>query len=91
MGRARLVPDGNAVHVQVRACGFPPGFHGFRVLGVGLVDGGPAFAMAGGHDNPAGAPHAHHAGDLPSPLVKQDGTAELDFRKQCGGSGGGGR
>ena len=36
--------------------------------------------MAGGHDNPAGAPHAHHAGDVPSLLVKQDGTAELDFR-----------
>lgn len=36
VGQARLEPDGNAVHVQVRACGFPPGFHGFRVLGVGL-------------------------------------------------------
>ena len=47
--------------------------------------------MADGHDNLAGVPHAHHPGDVPSLLVKQDGTAELDFRKQCGGSGGGGR
>jgi|Tabmets5t2r1_1033131.scaffolds.fasta_scaffold01148_3 Cu-Zn family superoxide dismutase len=80
VGWARFERDGAAVHVKARAYGLPPGFHGFHVHAVGVCDGAVGFASAGGHYNPAGASHAHHAGDLPSLLVKQDGTAELDFR-----------
>jgi Cu-Zn family superoxide dismutase len=78
VGWARFEPDNGAVHVKVRAYGLPPGFHGFHVHAVGVCV--PPFASAGGHYNPAGATHGHHAGDMPSLLVKQDDTAELDFR-----------
>jgi superoxide dismutase, Cu-Zn family len=80
IGWARFEPDGTAVHVKVRAYGLTPGFHGFHVHALGVCDGAVGFTSAGGHYNPAGATHAHHAGDMPSLLVKQDGTAELDFR-----------
>jgi len=82
IGWARFEPDGDAVHVKVRAYGLSPGFHGFHVHTLGVCDGAVGFTSAGGHYNPAGAAatHAHHAGDMPSLLVKQDGTAELDFR-----------
>jgi Cu-Zn family superoxide dismutase len=80
VGWVRFEPDGDAVHVKVRADGLTAGFHGFHVHAAGICDGLVGFATAGGHYNPAGATHAHHAGDLPSLLVKQDGTAELDFR-----------
>lgn len=80
VGWARFEPDGDAVHVKVRTYGLAPGFHGFHVHSVGVCEGSVGFATAGGHYNPAGTTHAHHAGDMPSLLVKQDGTAELDFR-----------
>jgi Cu-Zn family superoxide dismutase len=80
IGWARFEPDGDAVHVKTRAYGLTPGFHGFHVHTLGVCDGAVGFTSAGGHYNPAGATHAHHAGDMPSLLVKQDGTAELDFR-----------
>jgi superoxide dismutase, Cu-Zn family len=80
IGWARFEPDGGAVHVKVRAYGLPPGFHGFHVHAVGVCDGAVGFTSAGGHYNPAGTSHGHHAGDMPSLLVKHDGTGELDFR-----------
>jgi superoxide dismutase, Cu-Zn family len=80
VGWARFEADGDAVHVKVRAYGLTPGFHGFHVHAAGVCDGSVGFATAGGHFNPAGTTHAHHAGDMPSLLVKDDGTAELDFR-----------
>jgi Cu-Zn family superoxide dismutase len=80
VGWARFEPDGDAVHVKVRAYGLAPGFHGFHVHAFGICEGSVGFATAGGHYNPAGTTHGHHAGDMPSLLVKQDGTAELDFR-----------
>jgi superoxide dismutase, Cu-Zn family len=80
VGWARFEPDGAAVHVKARAYGMSPGFHSFHVHAVGVCDGAVGFTSAGIHYNPAGATHAHHAGDMLSLLVKQDGTAELDFR-----------
>jgi superoxide dismutase, Cu-Zn family len=80
VGWASFEADGGAVHVKVRAYGLTPGFHGFHVHALGVCDGSVGFATAGGHYNPAGTTHAHHAGDMPSLLVKHDGTAELDFR-----------
>jgi superoxide dismutase, Cu-Zn family len=80
VGWARFEPDNGAVRIKVRAYGLPPGFHGFHVHALGVCDGSVGFTTAGGHYNPAGVTHAHHAGDMPSLLVKLDGTAELDFR-----------
>lgn len=37
------------------------------------------FASADGHFAEVGQTHSHHAGDLPSPLVLDDGTATLTF------------
>ncbi len=81
VGFARFEPDGDAVHVKVRTYGLTPGFHGFHVHSFGVCEGGSVgFATARGHYNPAATTHGHHAGDMPSLLVKDDGTAELDFR-----------
>jgi superoxide dismutase, Cu-Zn family len=54
-----------------------PGFHGFHVHAVGLCE--PPFTSAGGHYNPGDVEHGDHAGDLPSLLVNEDGTGELEF------------
>jgi Cu-Zn family superoxide dismutase len=55
-----------------------PGFHGFHVHTVGRCDP-PTFMSAGGHYNPTGAGHGDHAGDFPSLLVTEDGSARLQF------------
>ena len=60
-----------------------PGFHGFHIHAVGICDPRATdaagnvvpFASAGGHLNPGGAVHGHHAGDLPLLLVASDGRA----------------
>ena len=77
VGRVRMRErrDG-AVELTARAFNLTPGFHGFHIHTIGRCDP-PAFTTAGGHLNPAGAPHASHAGDLPSLLVNGDGTARL--------------
>jgi superoxide dismutase, Cu-Zn family len=58
VGWVRFEPDGDAVHVKVRADGLTAGFHGFHVHAAGICDGLVGFATAGGHYNPAGATHA---------------------------------
>jgi superoxide dismutase, Cu-Zn family len=57
--------------------GLSPGFHGFHVHAVGECT--PPFTSAGGHFNPGGAGHGDHAGDMPSLLVNEDGSAALEF------------
>jgi Cu-Zn family superoxide dismutase len=63
-------------------------FHGFHVHTTGKCDADavdPAtgetvpFYSAGGHFNPDSEVHGDHAGDLPTLLVNDDGTAELRF------------
>jgi superoxide dismutase, Cu-Zn family len=73
---------GGALVITGRLSGLTPGFHGFHIHAVGVCD--PAatdatgavvpFASAGGHLNPAGVGHGHHAGDLPLLFVTDDGT-----------------
>jgi Cu-Zn family superoxide dismutase len=65
------------VSVKADVWRLTPGFHGFHVHAVGQCV--PPFTSAGGHFNPGGAGHGDHAGDLPSLLVQQNGTAELRF------------
>ncbi len=55
-----------------------PGLHGMHVHDVGSC-AGPAFTSAGGHYNPGGVGHGSHAGDMPSLLVLDDGTAMAEF------------
>jgi len=64
------------VQILARVRELPPGFHGFHIHTTGRCDA-PGFTSAGGHFNPAGAPHGAHAGDLPSLLVNADGAATL--------------
>jgi superoxide dismutase, Cu-Zn family len=73
--------------VAGRLSGLAPGFHGFHIHEVGVCDpnatdpaGNPTpFSTAGGHLNPAGAPHGQHAGDLPLLHVSGDGSARASF------------
>jgi Cu-Zn family superoxide dismutase len=80
--------DDGKVVVRALLAGLTPGFHGFHVHTAGICDpaatdtaNNPApFFTAGGHYNPATtAIHGEHAGDMPSLLVAQDGTALLRF------------
>jgi Cu-Zn family superoxide dismutase len=65
------------VEVSAEVWRVAPGFHGFHVHTTGECV--PPFTSAGGHYNPGSVPHGDHAGDMPSLLVNQDGTAELEF------------
>jgi Cu-Zn family superoxide dismutase len=76
-GFVKLTKQGSKVIVRAEAEGLTPGFHGFHVHSVGECV--PPFTSAGGHYNPTGAGHRSHAGDMPSLLVLDDGTAELQF------------
>lgn len=69
----------------------PGAFHGFHVHanndpanGTGCVadpsqPSATWFVAADGHLSAAGQGHGHHDGDMPSPLVNDDGTARLRF------------
>jgi Cu-Zn family superoxide dismutase len=65
------------VDVSAEVWGVTPEFHGFHVHEIGECV--PPFTSAGGHFNPGDVPHGEHAGDMPSLLVNEDGTAELEF------------
>jgi Cu-Zn family superoxide dismutase len=83
LGTVVLQQVGGTLVVGGRLTGLSPGFHGFHVHAVGVCDPratDPAgtvvpFLTAGGHLNPAGTTHGHHAGDLPVLLVTAGGTA----------------
>jgi Cu-Zn family superoxide dismutase len=83
IGHVKLKPAGDgATRVQARITSAAPGFHGFHVHTTGVCDpdapNGP-FTTAGGHFALEGQSHGAHAGDLPSLLVMEDGTARLEF------------
>lgn len=75
VGTLTLVQESDGVRVTVEASNLPPGFHGFHIHAVGKCE--PPFTSAGGHFNPAGQSHPHHAGDLPNLLVNADGRASM--------------
>lgn len=76
-GVVKLTTQGTKVVVRAEVQGLTPGFHGFHVHSVGQCVA--PFTTAGGHYNPGGTGHGSHAGDMPSLLVLDDGTAELQF------------
>jgi Cu-Zn family superoxide dismutase len=77
--------DGATLTVQ--ATGLPPGLHGLHVHKTGRCepdsadptkpDKKGAFLSAGGHLAAEGQVHGDHDGDLPSLLVRRDGSARL--------------
>ena len=84
-GVITFTESGNVVVVHAEISGVPdPGAHGFHVHDVGDCSA-EDFSSAGGHFNPAGAPHAgphdalRHAGDLGNFAVAVDGTGTLDL------------
>ena len=78
VGAVRMSAAAPTGTVEIRAVvrGLKPGFHGFHVHAVGACEG-PAFKSAMGHLKHAGQAHGGHDGDLPSLLVKRNGTATL--------------
>jgi len=83
LGTVTILSVGGKLIVTGALTGVAPGFHGFHIHSVGICDPlavDPAtgavspFFTAGGHLNPGGTTHGHHAGDLPSLLVASDGT-----------------
>ncbi|HWM14027.1 MAG TPA: superoxide dismutase family protein [Gaiellaceae bacterium] len=76
-GIVKLTQQGSSVTARAEVEGLTPGFHGFHVHSVGECVA--PFTSAGGHYNPTGAGHGSHAGDMPSLLVLDDGTASLQF------------
>jgi len=77
VGFVKLTKQGDKVIVRGETMGLTAGFHGFHVHAVGQCVA--PFTSAGGHYNPGGASHGSHAGDMPSLLVLDDGTAEAQF------------
>lgn len=77
IGFVKLTKQGGKVIVRGEVGGLTPGFHGFHVHAVGQCTA--PFTSAGGHYNPGGTGHGAHAGDMPSLLVMDDGTAEAQF------------
>ncbi len=68
------------VTVFVVAQGLKPGNHGLHVHETGACDpaGEKAFASAGGHYNPTGAKHGHHAGDLGNITIDAHGLGRVE-------------
>jgi Cu-Zn family superoxide dismutase len=77
VGFVKLTQQGGKVIVRGEIEALTPGFHGFHVHAVGQCVA--PFTSAGGHYNPAGVGHGLHAGDMPSLLVLDDGSAEGQF------------
>ncbi len=83
-GVVTFTKDGNMVKVVADIEGLTPGNHGFHIHEFGdcsAKDG----SSAGGHFNPAGAPHGapadkqRHTGDLGNLAAGQDGKVHLEF------------
>jgi Cu-Zn family superoxide dismutase len=78
VGDVMFTQEGGRVMLDVTVSGLPAGFHGFHIHNVGQCNA-PDFASAGSHFDMMAMDNAPmHAGDLPSLLVNQDGTASLD-------------
>ncbi|MGH3351501.1 MAG: superoxide dismutase family protein [Nocardioides sp.] len=89
VGTVEVDEDDGAVQVSVEVSGLEAGYHGFHVHTTGECEADSAapddpsktgdFLSAGGHLNPDESEHGDHLGDLPALLVKEDGSATLEF------------
>jgi Cu-Zn family superoxide dismutase len=86
-GTVEVVFSADGAVLTVQATGMMPGLHGMHVHKTGTCEGDSAdpskpdkrgaFLSAGGHVADEGESHGDHDGDLPSLLVRNDGTARL--------------
>ena len=90
-GTVTFAQRGDRVRVSVDLTGLKPhAEHGFHVHEKGDCSSGDGMS-AGGHFNPAGAPHGHyagaqrHAGDMPNVRADAQGNARTTF--ETGGIG----
>jgi superoxide dismutase, Cu-Zn family len=83
-GTVHFTEEAGGVHVVADVKGVKPGEHGFHLHEKGDCST-PDYKSAGGHFNPAKAPHAcdptdpRHAGDFGNITVDKDGNGHLDF------------
>lgn len=79
IGIVTLAEQEDQVTLTAALENLPPGFHGFHIHTVGSCEdsGEGPFTAAGDHFNPDGTEHPNHAGDLPTLLVLEDGSAYL--------------
>lgn len=76
VGEAKVVTSRGTTWVQVRGKNLTAGWHGVHIHSVGVCQGD--FTSSGGHLNLTGAAHPDHEGDLPTMLVRKDGSAVLE-------------
>jgi len=86
-GTVEVAFDDDGAVLTISATGLEPGLHGLHVHKTGLCEPDSAdptapdkkgdFLSAGGHLADEGQVHGDHDGDLPSLLVRADGTARL--------------
>jgi len=83
-GTVVFEPRGDKVRVVAKLSGLSPGPHGFHIHEKGDCSAADA-SSAGGHFNPAGAPHgrmdvgAHHAGDIDNITADAQGVAHVNI------------
>lgn len=82
-GFVTFTKEKNGIRVVAQFEGLTPGLHGFHIHEYGDCSS-PDAGSAGGHFNPAGAPHAaptaekHHLGDLGNVEAPKSGPAKYD-------------
>lgn len=89
VGTAEFTEADGGTEISVDLENLEPGHHGLHLHQVGECEPDSTapddpsetgdFLSAGGHLNPDDAQHPDHAGDLPSILVQEDGTAQISF------------
>lgn len=87
-GTVMFMTRADGVFLHARVTGLKPGLeHGFHIHEKGDCSSGDGMST-GGHFNPTGKPHAHHAtadrhtGDLPSLKADAQGNADLRIAVQ---------
>ena len=89
IGMAEFTDNDGVMQLSVEVSDLEPGFHGLHIHAIGTCEADSAapddpedtgdFLSAGSHLNPDDSEHPDHAGDLPTLLVMEDGTATLTF------------
>lgn len=89
IGMAEFTDNDGVMQLSVEVSDLEPGFHGLHIHATGMCEADSAapgdpedtgdFLSAGSHLNPDDSDHPDHAGDLPTLLVMEDGTATLTF------------
>lgn len=94
-GRLSVVPMNDGVHLTGEVGGLSPGStHAIHIHEKGDCSAADA-SSAGGHFNPAGAPHgkvgsgAHHGGDMDNIVANAEGVAKVDVHASGVTLGGG--